>query len=114
MDDLRSRLAELPKEKELLVFCEVGQRGYVAARLLSQHGFRVRNLSGGYKRYLMWKSVAEASRVTHPPDVRRGRAGRPRGSLADHALPPRKSHLAGTDQPRRRLSARTPAQARVT
>ncbi len=69
VDDLRSRLAELPREKELLVFCEVGLRGYVAARLLSQQGFRVRNLSGGYKRYLMWKSVAEGSHVTHP-DVR--------------------------------------------
>jgi rhodanese-related sulfurtransferase len=70
VDDLRSRLAELPRDKELLVFCEVGLRGYVAARLLSQHGFLVRNLSGGYKRYLMWKSVAEAPRVIHPPDVR--------------------------------------------
>ena len=55
VDDLRGRMAELPKEKELLVFCEVGLRGYVAARLLTQHGFRVRNLSGGYKRYLMGK-----------------------------------------------------------
>ena len=57
VDDLRARLAELPTEKELLVFCEVGQRGYVAARLLSQHGFRTRNLSGGFKRFLMWKSA---------------------------------------------------------
>lgn len=51
VDDLRGRMAELPREKELLIFCEVGLRGYVAARMLAQHGFRVRNLSGGYKRY---------------------------------------------------------------
>jgi rhodanese-related sulfurtransferase len=58
VDDLRARIAELPAEKELLVFCRVGLRGYVAARLLSQRGFRVRNLSGGYIRYLMWKGTA--------------------------------------------------------
>ena len=61
VDDLRGRVTELPKEKELLVFCEVGVRGYVAARLLTQRGFRVRNLSGGYRRYLMWRGSAEVS-----------------------------------------------------
>jgi NADPH-dependent 2,4-dienoyl-CoA reductase/sulfur reductase-like enzyme/rhodanese-related sulfurtransferase len=60
VDELRSRLEELPKGKELLLFCQVGFRGYVAARLLSQHGLHVRNLSGGYKRYLMWR-VAETA-----------------------------------------------------
>jgi NADPH-dependent 2,4-dienoyl-CoA reductase/sulfur reductase-like enzyme/rhodanese-related sulfurtransferase len=60
LDDLRGRLAEVPKEKELLIFCEVGQRGYLATRLLTQRGFRARNLSGGYKRYLMWKGSAQA------------------------------------------------------
>jgi NADPH-dependent 2,4-dienoyl-CoA reductase/sulfur reductase-like enzyme/rhodanese-related sulfurtransferase len=58
VDDLRARLDELPRSREILVFCQVGFRGYVAARLLSQRGFRVRNLSGGYKRYLMWKGTA--------------------------------------------------------
>ncbi len=58
VDDLRSRLSDLPKDKELLVFCRVGLRGYVAARLLAQHGFQVRNFSGGYLRYLMWKGAA--------------------------------------------------------
>ena len=57
VDELRDRLEELPKDKELLVFCQVGLRGYVAARLLSQHGFKVRNLSGGYRRYAMWKGT---------------------------------------------------------
>jgi NADPH-dependent 2,4-dienoyl-CoA reductase/sulfur reductase-like enzyme/rhodanese-related sulfurtransferase len=54
VDELRDRLEEFPKDKELLVFCQVGLRGYVAARLLAQHGFRVRNLAGGYRRYQMW------------------------------------------------------------
>ena len=51
VDELRERLGELPKEKEVLVFCQVGLRGYLAARTLGQHGYRVRNLTGGYKTY---------------------------------------------------------------
>ena len=49
--DLRDRLNDIPKDKELLVFCQVGLRGYIAARLLEQHGYNVRNLTGGYKTY---------------------------------------------------------------
>jgi NADPH-dependent 2,4-dienoyl-CoA reductase/sulfur reductase-like enzyme/rhodanese-related sulfurtransferase len=67
VDDLRAVMAELPKERELLLFCEVGLRGYIAARLLAQHGFRVRNLSGGYRRYLMWKGPAEVSHEARSP-----------------------------------------------
>lgn len=49
LNQLRSRLNELPRDKELLVFCQSGQRSYNACRLLMQHGFRCRNLSGAYK-----------------------------------------------------------------
>jgi len=45
---LRSRLGELPKEREIHVYCAVGLRGYNATRILLQHGFRAKNLSGGY------------------------------------------------------------------
>ncbi|BDU77338.1 FAD-dependent oxidoreductase [Mesoterricola sediminis] len=58
VDELRDRLDDLDPAKEYLVFCQVGLRGYVASRLLSQLGFRVRNLSGGYKRWQMWKGTA--------------------------------------------------------
>jgi NADPH-dependent 2,4-dienoyl-CoA reductase/sulfur reductase-like enzyme/rhodanese-related sulfurtransferase len=51
VDDLRRRLGELPRDKELLVFCQVGLRGYLACRTLLQNGFRCRNLTGGYKTY---------------------------------------------------------------
>jgi NADPH-dependent 2,4-dienoyl-CoA reductase/sulfur reductase-like enzyme/rhodanese-related sulfurtransferase len=54
IDDLRSRLAEVPKGREIVAYCQVGQRGYLATRVLLQHGYRVRNLSGGYKTYLLW------------------------------------------------------------
>ena len=57
VDTLRANLKELPKGMELLVYCQVGVRAYIAARLLTQHGFKVRNLSGGYRRYAMWEGT---------------------------------------------------------
>jgi len=52
IDDLRSRLSELPKDKEIVVYCEIGLRGYLAYRILTQHGFtQVRNLCGGWVTY---------------------------------------------------------------
>ena len=57
LDELRGRLDELPRDKELLISCQVGLRGHVACRLLSQHGFKVKNLSGGFKTWQM--AIAE-------------------------------------------------------
>ncbi len=54
LGQLRGRLAELPRDREIWVHCGVGQRAYYANRLLAQHGFRVRNLSGGYQTYRAW------------------------------------------------------------
>ena len=51
LDELRARLADLPKVP-LIVHCQVGQRGHTAARILTQHGFDVRNLDGGYRTWL--------------------------------------------------------------
>lgn len=52
LDELRDRLEELPKDRMIYTFCAVGLRGYLAYRILSQHGFdKVRNLSGGLKTY---------------------------------------------------------------
>lgn len=49
LDELREHLDELPRERPVVVSCAVGLRGYLASRILTQHGFRdVRNLSGGY------------------------------------------------------------------
>lgn len=49
VNDLRERMAELDPQKEIWVYCQVGMRGYIASSLLQQHGFHVRNLTGGYK-----------------------------------------------------------------
>jgi rhodanese-related sulfurtransferase len=51
VDDLRSRLGELPHDREIAVYCQVGQRGYLATRILRQAGFDAVNVSGGYKTY---------------------------------------------------------------
>lgn len=51
IDDLRTRLHELDPSKEVWVYCQVGMRGYLASRILMQNGFKVKNLSGGYKTY---------------------------------------------------------------
>ncbi|MDD3858865.1 MAG: FAD-dependent oxidoreductase [Bacteroidales bacterium] len=52
LNTLRQNLDIIPKDKKIIVFCAVGQRGYLASRILSQHGFKeVYNLSGGYKTY---------------------------------------------------------------
>jgi NADPH-dependent 2,4-dienoyl-CoA reductase/sulfur reductase-like enzyme/rhodanese-related sulfurtransferase len=47
LDQLRSRLNELPKDQEICVICRSGQRAYYATRILLQNGFKARNLSGG-------------------------------------------------------------------
>jgi NADPH-dependent 2,4-dienoyl-CoA reductase/sulfur reductase-like enzyme/rhodanese-related sulfurtransferase len=54
VDALRARLAEIPKDKEILVYCRVGLRGYIACRILAQSGFRARNLSGGWLTWEAW------------------------------------------------------------
>lgn len=47
VDELRARLDEVGAD--VLVHCQVGLRGYLAARTLAQHGRRARNLDGGYR-----------------------------------------------------------------
>lgn len=51
VDELRVRLPELPREKEIIAYCQVGLRGYLACRILMQHGYRCLNLTGGYKTF---------------------------------------------------------------
>ncbi|MFM7084340.1 MAG: FAD-dependent oxidoreductase [Hyphomicrobium sp.] len=52
LGQLRTRLKELPKEKEIHVLCRSGQRAYYATRVLLQHGFKVKNISGGMLSFL--------------------------------------------------------------
>ena len=51
VDDLRARLGEIPRDRRIAAYCQVGQRGYLATRILLQAGFSVANVGGGYKTY---------------------------------------------------------------
>ncbi len=51
LGELRARLHELPRDRQIWVHCGVGQRSYYASRILKQHGFQVRNLVGGLRSY---------------------------------------------------------------
>ncbi len=52
LDEIREHLAEIPKDKKLVVFCGVGLRAHVACRILVGNGYKeVYNLSGGLKTY---------------------------------------------------------------
>ncbi|KKR18267.1 MAG: FAD-dependent pyridine nucleotide-disulfide oxidoreductase [candidate division CPR2 bacterium GW2011_GWC1_41_48] len=61
IDELRSKLSKLPKNKEIYVYCAVGLRAYLASRVLFQHGFKVKSLVGGYKTYEQIYSESESA-----------------------------------------------------
>ncbi len=52
LNQLRKRLIELDKTKTYIIYCAMGQRGYIAYRMLRQNGFNCKNLSGGYHIYM--------------------------------------------------------------
>ena len=52
LNELRNNLKSLPKDKIIDAYCGVGIRSYIAVRILLQHGFKARNISGGYLTYL--------------------------------------------------------------
>jgi len=57
LDVLRQRLGEIPRDREVLIYCSVGLRGYLAERILRQNGWTsIANLSGGYK---TWEIATE-------------------------------------------------------
>jgi NADPH-dependent 2,4-dienoyl-CoA reductase/sulfur reductase-like enzyme/rhodanese-related sulfurtransferase len=70
IDEIRSRLGEIPKGTKVFIYCEAGLRGYLAQRILKQTGYNnVFNLSGGYR---LWKNcIAESApkRLTTPEPV---------------------------------------------
>ena len=57
LNQIRRRLHELPRDREVWLYCGVGQRAYYATRVLMQNGFRVKNLAGGFRTY---KLIADA------------------------------------------------------
>jgi rhodanese-related sulfurtransferase len=58
LGQLRARLSELPRDREVLVICRSAQRAYYATRILVQNGFKARNLSGG----MLSRAIVSAER----------------------------------------------------
>lgn len=58
--ELRNRINEIPKNKDIYVTCQVGLRGYVACRILEQNGIKCSNIDGGMKTYLYVKRAEES------------------------------------------------------
>ncbi|MEQ1868936.1 MAG: FAD-dependent oxidoreductase [Vicinamibacterales bacterium] len=61
LSQLRDRYQELPPDREVWVYCGVGQRAYFACRFLAQHGYRASNLPGGLATF----NAVEASRAAN-------------------------------------------------
>ena len=59
LNEIRSRIEELPRDREISIYCGVGQRAYYATRILLQNGYHARNLAGGIRTY---KQIAAANR----------------------------------------------------
>jgi NADPH-dependent 2,4-dienoyl-CoA reductase/sulfur reductase-like enzyme/rhodanese-related sulfurtransferase len=57
VDDLRSRLSEIPSGRKIVTYCQVGQRGYLATRILLQAGFPVVNIGGGFKTFQLFQAT---------------------------------------------------------
>lgn len=57
LDELRDRMDEIPKDRNIYVNCQVGLRGYLGCRILNQNGFNTYNLDGGYSLYSNYKRV---------------------------------------------------------
>ena len=66
LGQLRNRIAELPKDKEIIVFCKMGARGYLAELILRSNGFNAKNLSGGYE---IWKLFNPSENRCEIPNV---------------------------------------------
>lgn len=65
LGELRNRLNEIPKDKDIYVTCQVGLRGYVGCRLLEQHGIKCTNIDGGIKTYFYVKNAEKSIRNQH-------------------------------------------------
>ncbi len=59
VDDLRTRMGELPRDRKIAAYCQVGQRGYLATRVMLQAGLSAVNIGGGFKTYKLFQPTGE-------------------------------------------------------
>ena len=64
IDDLRGRMAEIPTDRKVFIYCQIGLRGYLAQRILLQNGYQnVLNISGGF---FLWNAVRAEKQFANP------------------------------------------------
>lgn len=66
LSQLRDRIPQLPSDKDIWVYCQVGQRAYYAARALRLSGFNAYNITGGYKTYGAMAPILESNAEPQP------------------------------------------------
>jgi len=94
VDSLRERIGELDQNKTIIEYCQVGLRGYIADRILSQKGFNVLNVTGGYKTISalnfdpekLGADTAKSKRVTVDPDTQVVKENENQTEIYDKAL----------------------------
>jgi NADPH-dependent 2,4-dienoyl-CoA reductase/sulfur reductase-like enzyme/peroxiredoxin family protein/rhodanese-related sulfurtransferase/TusA-related sulfurtransferase len=70
LENLRERIAEIPKDKRIVLFCRVGLIAYNAARVLQANGFTdCYNLSGGYETYHMATADQDSAGQTESAQI---------------------------------------------
>lgn len=69
LPDIRERIAEFSTDKEYLIYCQAGLRGYLACRILNQKGINATNLDGGYKTWSMVNQSAVYDKGELPDDA---------------------------------------------
>jgi NADPH-dependent 2,4-dienoyl-CoA reductase/sulfur reductase-like enzyme/rhodanese-related sulfurtransferase len=57
LNELRDRMGEVPHDRQVWAYCAAGQRSYYAARALSQYGYDIKNLSGGFITFALKQSL---------------------------------------------------------
>ena len=62
LDELRNRMGEVPKDQEIWAYCAEGQRSYYASRALSQYGYDIKNLSGGFTTFTLKEALESIKR----------------------------------------------------
>ncbi len=75
VDSLRERLSELDPKIQIVEYCQVGLRGHVAESILSQHGYQVINVTGGYKSYTALQFDPTRPNMGSPSGSQGGAAG---------------------------------------
>jgi NADPH-dependent 2,4-dienoyl-CoA reductase/sulfur reductase-like enzyme/rhodanese-related sulfurtransferase len=69
LGELRRRMTELPRDRDIWAYCGVGQRSYYAYRALQQYGYRIKSISGGYKSFLQSSPPAGPRFKSNPKEA---------------------------------------------